>query len=85
MFRKLLTRSDLRLIAFFEIFKYCAGELLYKKCIKMQTPITDEVKDYFHKSIRDGKQWESYIRLSEIYKNENNLPKAIEMLENLTQ
>lgn len=51
----------------------------------MQTPITDEVKDYFHKSIRDGKQWESYIRLSEIYKNENNLPKAIEMLENLTQ
>lgn len=62
-----------------------AGELLYKKCIKMQTPITDEVKDYFHKSIRDGKQWESYIRLSEIYKSENNLPKAIEMLENLTQ
>lgn len=51
----------------------------------MQVPITDEVKEYFLKSIRDGKQLESYSRLAEIYRAENNLSKAIEMLENLTQ
>lgn len=51
----------------------------------MQIPITDEVKEYFHRAIGDGKQIGSYNRLAEIYKSENNLPKAIEMLENTTQ
>lgn len=51
----------------------------------MNLPVTDEVKEYFHRAIRDGKQIESYNRLAEIYKAENNLPKAIEMLENTLQ
>lgn len=58
---------------------------MYRKCNRMQVAVTDEVKDYFHRAVRDGKQLESYNILAEIYKNENNLPKAIEMLENITQ
>lgn len=45
----------------------------------------DEAKEYFHRAIRHGKQAESLNKLAEIYKTENNLPKAIEMLENTLQ
>lgn len=61
------------------------GDLLYRKCIRLQVAVTDEVKEYFHRAVRDGKQLESYTLLAEIYKAENNLPRAIEMLENVTQ
>lgn len=45
----------------------------------------DEAKEYFHRAIRHGKQVESLNKLAEIYKAENNLPKAIEMLESTLQ
>lgn len=45
----------------------------------------DEAKEYFHRAIRHGKQVESMNKLAEIYKAENNLPKAIEMLESTLQ
>lgn len=51
----------------------------------MQLTVTDEIKEYFHRAVRDGKQLESYAILAEIYKTENNLQKSIEMLENITQ
>lgn len=61
------------------------GELLYRKCKRLQVNVSDEIKDYFHRAVRDGKQLQCYSILAEIYKAENNLPKAIEMLENTTQ
>lgn len=61
------------------------GELLYRKSNRLQIAVTDEVKEYFHNAVKEGKQLESYSLLAEIYKSENNLPKAIEMLENITQ
>ncbi|XP_055318142.1 Bardet-Biedl syndrome 4 protein homolog [Sitodiplosis mosellana] len=64
---------------------YYIGDLLYRKCNRMQVAVSDEVKEYFTRAVRDGKQLESYTLLAEIYKAENNLPKAIEMLENITQ
>lgn len=67
------------------VFFSLSGDLLYRKCNRMQVTVTDEVKEYFHRAVRDGKQLESYNILAEIYKTENNLPKAIEMLENITQ
>lgn len=42
-------------------------------------------QDYFHRAVRDGKHLNSYHVLADIYKAENNLPKAIEMLENTAQ
>lgn len=45
----------------------------------------DEAKEYFHRAVRNGKQIESYSKLAEIYIAENNLPKAIEMLESSMQ
>lgn len=51
----------------------------------MQVSVSDEVKDYFHRASCDSRQLDSFNRLAEIYKAENNLPKAIEMLENTTQ
>lgn len=59
--------------------------MLYRKCNRMQVAVNDEVKEYFHRAVRDGKHIQSYNLLAEIYKAENNLPKAIEMLENTTQ
>lgn len=67
------------------IYNYMIGDLLYRKCNRMQVAVSDEVKEYFIRAVRDGKQIESYALLAEIYKAENNLPKAIEMLENVTQ
>ncbi|XP_031616366.1 Bardet-Biedl syndrome 4 protein homolog [Contarinia nasturtii] len=64
---------------------YYIGDLLYRKCNRMQVAVSDEVKEYFHRAVRDGKQLESYALLAEIYKAENNVPKAIEMLENVRQ
>lgn len=61
------------------------GELLYRNCDKTDAAVIDEAKEYFHRAIRNGKQLESYYKLAEIYKAENNLPKAIEMLENTLQ
>lgn len=66
-------------------FSSSLGDLLYRKCNRLQVAVSDEVKEYFNRAIRDGKQLESYTLLAEIYKSENNLPKAIEMLENITQ
>lgn len=51
----------------------------------MQVPVTDEVKDYFHRASCDSKQLDSFNRLAEIYKAENDFPKAIEVLEGTTQ
>lgn len=51
----------------------------------MQVTVTDEVKEYFNRAVANGKHLESYNILAEIYKAENNLPMAIEMLENTTQ
>lgn len=61
------------------------GDLLHKKCIKKQVPVTDEVKDYFHRATSDSKHIDSFNRLAEIYKAENNFPKAIEVLESTAQ
>lgn len=66
-------------------FSSSLGDLLYRKCNRLQVAVSDEVKEYFNRAVQDGKQLESYTLLAEIYKSENNLPKAIEMLENITQ
>lgn len=68
----------------FELYRW-TGDLLYRKCNRMQVAVNDEVKEYFHRAVRDGKHLDSYNLLADIYKAENNLPKAIEMLENTTQ
>lgn len=67
------------------VFYIRIGELLYRKCNRLQIAVTDEVKEYFHSAVKEGKQLESFSLLAEIYKSENNLPKAIEMLENITE
>lgn len=61
------------------------GELLYRNYSKLRPNAMDEAKEYFHRAIRHGKQMESLNKLAEIYKAENNLPKAIEMLESTLQ
>lgn len=77
-------RDHIILLQFIIIFP-SLGDLLYRKCNRLQVAVSDEVKEYFVRAVRDGKQLESYTLLAEIYKAENNLPKAIEMLENITQ
>lgn len=69
----LLQRSD------HEIY-YFIGDLLQKNVGKPSMGLT-QAKEYFHKSVSNGKQIESYRRLAEIYSKEHNYPKAIEMLE----
>lgn len=62
-----------------------SGELLYRNYGKSRPKAIDEAKEYFQRAIQNGKQFESYNELAQIYKAENNLPKAIEMLENTLQ
>lgn len=69
----LLQRSD------HEIY-YFIGDLLQKNVGKPSMGLA-QAKEYFHKSVSNGKQIESYRRLAEIYSKEHNYPKAIEMLE----
>lgn len=64
---------------------FIVGELLYRNHNRLRPNAIDEAKEYFHRAIRHGKQAESLNKLAEIYKTENNLPKAIEMLESTLQ
>ncbi|XP_055381761.1 Bardet-Biedl syndrome 4 protein homolog [Condylostylus longicornis] len=47
--------------------------------------LMNEVKEYYQKAIQIGKKFESYKRLAEIYRNEREYNKAIEILENCLQ
>lgn len=69
-------------LQFFILF---LGELLYRNYKKVRPNAVDEAKEYFQRAIQNGKQIESYSELAHIYKAENNLTKAIEMLENTLQ
>ena len=45
----------------------------------------NEAKEYFTRAARAGYQLECFYRLADIYKTEENFPKAIEMLESSLQ
>lgn len=63
----------------YEIYSYI-GELLYLNAKHSKGSVLD-AKEYFTRSIICGKQMETYRKLYQIYRNEKNYPKAIELLE----
>lgn len=66
------------------INSHLAGDLLCRNATQPRANI-NEAKEYFHRAIQNGRQIESHQKLALIYKEENNFPKAIEMLEHSLQ
>ncbi|GAB0094562.1 Bardet-Biedl syndrome 4 protein homolog [Sergentomyia squamirostris] len=63
---------------------YFIGDLLVKR-IGQPRAGPKEAKEYILRGIQNGKHIESYKKLAEIYLSEDDLPKAIEVLENSLQ
>lgn len=63
---------------------YFIGDLLLKN-VGQPRAGPKEAKEYIVRGIQNGKHLDSYKKLAEIYLSEDDLPKAIEILENSLQ